>query len=216
MANDWYRKVKWTEDDEKDFFLKLSKARNFTKPQYLRIQSLTLYETKNHKYFSAAISLLKKCISEYPDEYLEITESYSLLGDIYYELKKYDIAFENYNNAIISEKENRIISPSAYMGYSLLVLQLNKIELFEKVELLLLNLIEKHTALMGFPNYRYKINAILSIIYRHKNELEKAKYYKILAEEAANSEISDFRYHKKLGIVKNKNKLLDKLMKKIK
>lgn len=216
MANDWYRKITWTKGDEEEFFLKLSKARNFSKPQYLRIQAYTLYKTNNHKYFYVAISLLEKCINEYPDEYLQIIESYSLLGDIYYELRKYDIAFENYNNAIISEKENRIISPSAYIGYSLLVLQLNKIELFEKVELLLLNLIEKYTALMGFPNYRYKINAILSVLYSYKNEMEKANYYKTLAEEAANSETSDFRYHKKLGIVKNRNKLLDKLMKKIK
>jgi tetratricopeptide (TPR) repeat protein len=216
MANDWYRKNTWAEDDEKDFFLKLSKARNFNKPQYLRIQAYTLYETNNHKYFNAAINLLKKCINEYPDEYLQITESYSLLGDIYYELKKYDIAFENYNNAIMSEKESRITSPSAYIGYSLLVLQLNKIELFEKVELLLLNLIEKYTALMGFPKYRYKINAILSVLYRYKNEMEKANYYKTLAEKAANSETSDFRYHKKLKKKKNRNKLLDKLMKKIK
>ncbi|MDR3237231.1 MAG: hypothetical protein LBT84_01875 [Spirochaetia bacterium] len=43
---------------------------------------------------------------------------------------------------------------------------------------------------------------------------KEANYYKNLTEEAANSESSNFGWHKKLGLVNSRNKLLDELMEK--
>jgi tetratricopeptide (TPR) repeat protein len=214
MANDWFRKITWTKEDEKDFFSRLNKARGNKKPQYLRIQAITLYETRNHKYFNVAINLLNKILNEYPDNIFEKIMSFKILGDIYYKMKKYDTALENYYNAIEFEGKDQYVKTEAYINYSLMVIQLNKIELFDKVELLLLN--EIKTGRIFFPIQKYKINAILSIIYKHKNELEKANDYKAMAEEAANAEFSDFRWHKKLGLVEKRNKILDKLMKSVK
>jgi hypothetical protein len=42
--------------------------------------------------------------------------------------------------------------------------------------------------------------------------MEKANYHKTLAEEAANAENTGFRWHKKLGLVEDRNKLIDELM----
>jgi tetratricopeptide (TPR) repeat protein len=206
---DWYRKVMWTKEDEEKFFLKLKRAQKYHRPQYLRIQAVTLYDTNNNELLDVALNLLKKYFDEYPDDKFDKSAAYTLTGDIYYKKEKYDTALENYENAIKFEEQYPNIETDAYIRYSELVIELNKVELFENVGALLL----KRIKIMDFPKYKYATSAILSIISKRNNDLEKANYYKKLAEEAANAESSDFRWHKKLGLVKNRNKLLDKLMK---
>jgi tetratricopeptide (TPR) repeat protein len=213
MANEWYRKNTWTKNDEDEFFSKLKKSRtDFNKAQYLYIQAITLYSTKNIKLLNVSLMLLDKLFTDYPDEIFIKISAFKLLGDIYCKMKKYEIALENYNSAIELEEKDSGLQTQAYIHYSELVICLNKIELFEKAETLLL----KKSLEMDFPIHKYKINAILAIINKQKNNLEKAKYYKELAEEAVNSTDSGFRWHKKLGLVIEKSKTLDKLMKEIK
>ncbi|MDR2644114.1 MAG: hypothetical protein LBC74_15135 [Planctomycetaceae bacterium] len=65
---------------------------------------------------------------------------------------------------------------------------------------------------LDFPNEMYITFAILSIIYKYENNLERAEYYKKLAEETIEAESSGFKWHKKLGLVENRNKLLDELI----
>jgi tetratricopeptide (TPR) repeat protein len=208
MANEWYRKVTWTKEDRDQFFLKLKKSQKFNRPQYLRIQASTLTDTNNNELLNAALKLLEKYFNEYPDNKFEKSPAFKLKGDIYYKMGKYDTALENYKSAIDFEKTYPQVKTESYLKYSELVIQLNKTDLFEDIETLLL----ERTKELDFPKDKYIKNAILSIIYKHKSNMEKANYYKILAEEAANAEKSDFRWHKKLGLVNNRNKILDKLI----
>ena len=210
MANEWYRKTNWTKDDENDFFLKLKRAQKYNRPQYLRIQAATLYSTNNNELLDASLSLLKKYFDEYPDNKFERSSSFNLMGDIYCKMGKYEAAFEHYKNAIDFEIIYPQVTTDAYLKYSELVVQLNKTELFENVKELLLD----RTKELDFPKDKYIKNAILSIIYKNKNNSERANYYRNLAEEAAHAENSDLRWHKKLGLVNNRNKLLDELMNK--
>ncbi|MDR1347600.1 MAG: tetratricopeptide repeat protein [Prevotellaceae bacterium] len=209
MANEWYRKTTWTTEDENEFFLKLKRSQKFNRPQYLRIQASALADTNNNELLNAALELLEKYFNEYPDNKFEKSPAFKLKGDIYFKMEKYEMALESYKNAIDFEKSYPQIKTDAYLNYSELVIQLNKTDLFGNVEILLL----KQAKELDFPKDRYVKNAILSIIYKCKNNMEKSNYYKTLAEEAANAENSDFRWHKKLGLVNKRNKLLDKLMK---
>jgi tetratricopeptide (TPR) repeat protein len=212
MANEWYRKKTWTKEDENEFLIKLKRAKDYSRSQYLIIQAHTLYDTNNDELLAIALNLVHKYFDVYPDDKFERSVAYGLMGHIYCRMKKYDTALENYKNAVDYERN---IFPNcrtnAYLDYAELVIQLNRTELFENVETLLLEKVED----VDFPKNKYIKYAILSIIYKYKNNLEKANYYRILAEEAANAESSDFRYHKKLGLVNNRNELLDKLMEKI-
>jgi tetratricopeptide (TPR) repeat protein len=209
MAIDWYRKTTWTTEDETAFFLKLKRAHKDSRPQYLKLQAFTLAETNNDKLLIVALNLLEKYFNACLDNDIFQSDAYNIKGDIYYKQGKYDMALESYKNAVDFEKKYPQIRTNAYLQYSELVIQLNRTELFENIETLLL----ERNGEIDFPKNKYLKNSILSIIYKHKKDMEKANYYKTLAEEAANAEESVFRWHRKLGLVEERNKMLDKLMK---
>ena len=96
----------------------------------------------------------------------------------------------------------------AYLAYSELVVKTGETTSFEEVEQILL---ERQISLM-FPNEKYKVNSLLSIINKHKNRHEEAKRFAELAEQTANAETSGLRYHKYLGVVKDRDTWLDKLV----
>ncbi|MDR1604334.1 MAG: hypothetical protein LBS10_06030 [Gracilibacteraceae bacterium] len=208
MAKDWYRKNTWTKDDEIEFFAKLKRSQKHKKPQYLRIQALTLYETGDAQLLDVALNLLQKYFDEYPDDKFERSSAYKILGDIYSKMEKFDISLQNYKSALDYEEIFPQVLSNAYLSYAKLIIQLNKTELFEGVE----KLLSDRTIGLDFPKVKYIKNAILSIISKQKNDFEKANYYKNIANEAANAEVSGFRWHKKLGLVHDRDKLLDELM----
>jgi hypothetical protein len=208
MAKDWYRKNSWTEEDETEFFSKLKKSREHSRPQYLRIQAVTLYETNDTELLDAASTLLQKYFDEYPDDKMERSIAFKLMGDICYKQEKYSMALENYKGALDYEEIYPQVKTDAYLSYSELIIRLNKTEFFEDVEKLLLERAKE----LDFPKNRYTANAILSIINKQKHDFEKANHYRNIAEEAANAESSGLVWHKKLGLVNDRNKLLDELM----
>jgi tetratricopeptide (TPR) repeat protein len=208
MAVDWYRKTTWTTEDENEFFAKLKRAQKFNRPQYLIIQASTLNNSHDNELLIIALKLTEKYFAEYPDDKFNKSSALKLKGDILREMEKYDLALENYKMAMDFEKIYPQIKTDAYLNYSELVIQLNKTALFKNVEKILL----KQSKELNFPRDKYVKNAILAVIYKQRNNMEKANYYKALAEEAANDENSGFRWHKKLGLVNKRNKLLDKLM----
>ena len=83
-----------------------------------------------------------------------------------------------------------------------------KVNLYDTVEKILL---EKIPGVL-FPIEKYKGYSILSIINNYKHNTELAAHFEALAEQNANKETSGLRYHKYLGIVKERNSWLDKLV----
>ena len=57
---DWFRRKSWTKIDEEQYFKKLNRARNDSRPQYLKIQAIELVETKDPKLLDIAELLLQK------------------------------------------------------------------------------------------------------------------------------------------------------------
>ena len=82
--------------------------------------------------------------------------------------------------------------------------------MFDKVEKLLLDRYSE----LRFPIEKYKVNSILSIINANNGRQEQAKKYADIAEQFATAETSGLRYHKYLGIVKERDTWLDKLVRK--
>jgi len=65
---------------------------------------------------------------------------------------------------------------------------------------------------LTFNNEKYIVYSILSIINKEKNNGKLAEEYFKIAEQNASLETSGFRYHKKLGIVTERNAILDNKM----
>ncbi|MBL0737141.1 hypothetical protein JI750_09615 [Flavobacterium sp. GN10] len=64
-----------------------------------------------------------------------------------------------------------------------------------------------------FPNEKYIAFSLLAIINFYNSKVEIAKKYVEMANENANAETSGLSYHKYLGIVSERDSLLDKITK---
>ncbi len=206
---DWYRKKTWTEIDKEDFYTRLGRARKDNRAQYLKIQAIELIETKEIKYLEIAETLLNKLLTDYSDNRIEKSPTLHALGDIYKIRQDFDKAMDYYKLSLDYEKEFPNVITQSYLDYSELVIKTKKTEQYNFVE----QLIEKEVTNSMFPIVKYKGFSILSIIKRYKGEIDKAQYFEDLANENANAKTSGLRYHKYLGIVKERDKLFDKILK---
>jgi len=207
---EWYRRKTWTKTDEEEFFAKLASARKDGRAQYLKIQAIELVETEDQTLLKVAETLLNKMLTEYPDDDFEKGSALHTLGDIYKLNDNYELAIDFYKQALDFETICPSVVTQAYLDYSELVIKTGKKNLFEQLEKLLLDRYSELT----FPTEKYKVNSILSIINANKGRPEQAMKYADIAEQFATEETSGFRYHKYLGIVKERDTWLDKLVRK--
>jgi tetratricopeptide (TPR) repeat protein len=205
---DWFRKKTWTEKDEEEFFAKLKRARKDGRPQYLKIQGIELVETKDEKLLEVAEVLLNKVLTEFHDDNFNKSSTLHTLGDIYKIRNDFDKALFYYKQSLDFEKNYPNVITQSYIDFSELVVRTKKEEYFDYVE----NVLEKKLPSESFPISKYKIALILSYLNHVKNNNEKSKFYSNLAEENATAETSGFRYHKHLGLVKERNIWLEKLL----
>ena len=207
---DWYRRETWTKTDEQEFFAKLARARKDGRAQYLKIQAIELVETKDKTLLKVAETLLNKMLTEYPDDDFEKGSALHTLGDIYKLNDNYELAIDFYKQTLDFEIVYPNVITQAYLDYSELAIKTGKENLFDELEKLLLDRYSELT----FPIEKYKVNSILSIINANKGRQEQAEKYADIAEQFATAETSGLRYHKYLGIVKERDTWLDKLVRK--
>jgi predicted RNA polymerase sigma factor len=68
MADNWFRRKKWTPTDRDAFFARLRRSRStFHKAQYLRIQAVELKVTGSPEGTAAALELAEVLLRDYPD-----------------------------------------------------------------------------------------------------------------------------------------------------
>jgi len=207
---DWYRRKSWTKTDEQEFFAKLARARKDGRAQYLKIQAIELVETEDKTLLKVAETLLNKMLTEYPDDGFQKGSALHTLGDIYKLNDNLELAIDFYKQALDFETNYPNVITHAYLDYSELVIKTGKENLFGELEKLLLDRYSE----LRFPIEKYKVNSILSIINANKDGREQAEKYADIAEQFATAETSGLKYHKNLGIVKERDIWLDKLVRK--
>ncbi len=207
---EWYRRKSWRQDDQEEFFLKLSRARKTSRAQYLRVQAIELVETKNPNLLKIAESLLNKMLTDYPDDNFNKASAFKTLGDIYKLNGDFEKAIDFYKQTIDFELTYPQVQTGAYLDYCELIIKMSKTVFYMKVKTLLL----EELPAQFFPVVKYKIYSILSVISRFENEPEQAEYYKNLANQNADAKTSGLRYHKYLGLVNEKDTVLDRLVNK--
>ena len=205
---DWFRRKTWTERDELEFFAKLSRARKDGRAQYLKIQAIELIETKEKGLLQVAESLLNKVLTEYPDDSFNKSSSLHNLGEIYKLNDDFDMALMYYKHALDFENIYPQVRTQAYLDYCELVVKTDKKDLFNDAE----RILEMEINSQPFPIVKYKLYSLLSIINMSKGNSLVAKQYADLAEQNATAETSGLRYHKYLGIVKERDNWLERLM----
>jgi hypothetical protein len=206
---EWYRRKTWTKTDEEEFFAKLARARKDGRAQYLKIQAIELVATKKKDLLTVAESLLKRMLTEFPDDNFNKGSAFHILGDICKLTDNYGGAIDYYKQAIDFEEIYPNVQTNAYLDYSELIVKTGRLNQYDFVEKILL---ERIPTLL-FPVTKYKSYSILSIINNYRDRGDQARMYADLADQNANAETSGLRYHKYLGVAKDRDSWLDKLVK---
>ena len=209
---DWYRRKTWTKTDEEEYFAKLGRARKDGRAQYLRVQAIELIETKDINLLSVAETLLNKILTDYPDNRIEKSQTYNSLGEIYKLREDYEKAVEYFKKSLDFEKEFPNVITTAYLNFSETVIRAEKTELYDEVAKLLTEKINKDN--LKFPLQEYIMYSVMTVISEYKGNLEQAKIYADLAERNATTQTNSLwnPQKKKMGIVKERIKWLDKLV----
>ena len=209
---DWYRRKTWTKADEEEYFAKLGRARKGGRAQYLRVQAIELIETKDKNLLVVAESLLNKLLTDYPDNRIEKSQTFNSLGEIYKLREDFETALDYFQKSLDFEKEFPSVITTAYLNFSETVIRAEKTELYDKVENLLTEKINKDT--LKFPFQDYIMYSVMTIISEYKGDLEKAKIYADLAEKNATTQTNSLwdPQKKNIGIVNDRIKWLDKLV----
>jgi tetratricopeptide (TPR) repeat protein len=209
---DWYRRKTWTKTDEEEFFAKLGRARKDGRAQYLRVQAIELIETKDKNLLSVAETLLNKILTDYPDHWIEKSQTYNSLGEIYKLREDYETALEYFQKSLDFEIEFQNVITTAYLNFSETVVLAEKTELYGKVENLLTEKINKDT--LKFPIQNYIMYSVMTVILEFKGHREQAKIYADLAEKNATTQTNSLLnpIKKKFGIVNDRIQWLDKLV----
>jgi tetratricopeptide (TPR) repeat protein len=209
---DWYRRKTWTKTDEEEYFAKLGLARKDERAQYLRVQAIELIETKDKNLLSVAEKLLNNILTDYPDNRIEKSQTYNSLGEIYKLREDYETAMEYFKKSLDYEKEFPNVTTSAYLNFSETVVRAERTDLYDEVQNLLIEKINRGT--LKFPIQNYIMYSVMTVISEYEGDLEQAKLYADLAEKNATTQTNSLwnPQKKKLGIVKDRIKWLDKLV----
>ncbi len=206
--SDWYRRKTWTKEDEQAFFQKLGRARKDRRAQYLKVQAIELVETRDKDLLKVAEFLLNKVLNDYPEDNFNRSSTLHTLGDIYKLTDNFEKAIDYYKQSIDFESTYPNVRTNSYLDYSELIVKTKRTNQYDFVENILLEELPGQI----FPLLRYKTCSILSIIFDYKDNKDQAKHFADLAEQNANQETSGLRYHKYLGVVKERDTWLDKLI----
>ncbi|MFZ4263613.1 hypothetical protein ACFRAE_16355 [Sphingobacterium sp. HJSM2_6] len=209
---DWYRRKTWTKTDEEEYFAKLGRARKDSRAQYLRVQAIELIETKDKNLLSVSETLLNKILKDYPENRIEKSQTYNLLGEIYKLREEYNTALEYFQKSLDIEKEFPNVVTTAYLNFSEAVIRAEKTELYDKVENLLTEKLNEDTLI--FPVQNYIMYSVMIVIAEYKRNFEQAKIYEELAGKYAKTQTNSLwnPNKNKIGVVKEKVKWLDKLV----
>jgi tetratricopeptide (TPR) repeat protein len=210
-AAEWFRKKTWTQADQEDFFAHLGRSRGqFHKAQYLRIQAFELQKVGVEELLTAALQLLEKLFVEYPCE-SQVVQARDQQGDCLGRLGKFDEALAAYRKAMEIERQKGGIKTSAYRGFAWLVATRPVPQLYDEA-LAVLDEFGKHEM---FPSEQYESSISRALIYKAKSRFDLAKSWAQAAVSAASKDSSGLRYHSKLGLVPNPEKVIYEEMKEL-
>jgi tetratricopeptide (TPR) repeat protein len=201
MANDWFRKTSWSEADQADFYAHFKRSRGAgNKAQYLRIQAGHLENTGSPELLRAALTLLEKMISEFPEPG-ELACAYNQKASCLAALGQIDLAIASYRLALDTERNNPKRRTRAWLEFGRFVCDAKLTEHFGEA-FAVLDELKLDAGL--FPVDVYELSGIRAIVTAHRGDAAKAKQYAKTALKAAAETNSGFRYHPTVGLVRDK------------
>jgi tetratricopeptide (TPR) repeat protein len=196
MSQDWFRKTSWSEQDQADFFLRLRRARPKSRPQYLRVQAITLSDT-SPSLDEAAITLLDVVLQQYPDSF-ETVSALSAKGKCLERMGRTDDACGYYRLAVNQMRHKPNVQTWAWLDLAWLIAREMKQKDYDEAFGLIDEFGRKG---LRFPVVEFQIEASRAFILSDRGELEKAADAARTALSAAAERVSGLTRHPTIGLV---------------
>jgi tetratricopeptide (TPR) repeat protein len=193
--DDWFRRTSWSTGESQDFFAKLARSRSdFHKAQYLRIQALSLAQTKRGPLVRAALDLLRRLFTDVPDgsqlasAHLQAAHCHERLGDIPQAVTHFRLSLEAQSRYPNSD-------PGTALEFPWFIVEHELSDLYDEA------LQTLQAAHLAFPVQFFMAAAVRAFIAKSRSEHQNASRHAREALEAAGLTQSQFPYHRSLGIV---------------
>lgn len=215
QKKDWFRSSDWNPEIEADFEKRLKRSRRgFHQAQYLKIQGLTLLESKDVSARSKGVELLKRVISKYPDQTTEAAHSHELLADYFKKTKNFAAAEVEYRNvlAYYSSTPSRTNTTGlADLSFVELILEWNAAEKYKEGELLLDRLAEIKIRHIAFNSDVLRYHAASARLLLRVGRFAEASTHAGFALKAAQIKASQFPRHPGIGVPLPSAELVDEM-----
>jgi tetratricopeptide (TPR) repeat protein len=193
-SHEWYRRTAWTPADERDFFVRLGRARK--KTEYLLQQAQVLLKTVVHEHTSAALRLLDLLLAEYPDAFY-LSNAHLARAEALVMLDRLPEAIDAFRSALEARRELPNVINYAYLEFGWTVARLRRHEHYDEV---LAALREFDSAAdLTFPVNAYRYFGALAMIADDHQSPGEAHRWAARAIEAASVEKGPFSRHPEFG-----------------
>lgn len=203
--DDWYRNTSWTDGIERQFFDRLSRARS-QRDQHLVIQALTLAEHRPEVALRLVDIYFKTRKVDFDDVRALVAKAAAQM-----EMGALNSAVETYKLILEVETAKPGMKTTAYLDYPWLVATARlKSEYHEALRVL-----EDRRSDVAFPIGRFKWNAARALILSNLGQQHVARESALAALEASQESASEFRHHRRLGLVGGRYEAIFRTLKQI-
>jgi tetratricopeptide (TPR) repeat protein len=196
MAADWFRKRSWSQEDQRDFWQRLARAREYNHAQYVFVQGYTLVEA-GAQYRAEAIALFDYVIDRFSDS-ITFVQALSAKADCLFSSGDTEGALIYYGQAIQRMRVKPNVQTWAWLEFAWIVATK---ELSDHYEATLDLLDEFGSERQLFPVVAFRFFGCRALIHSACGRTDLAAGAARAALEAADKEVSGLRYHPKIGIV---------------
>jgi hypothetical protein len=197
-APDWYRRTSWSDSEREDFEKRLARARPHSRAQYLRIQASHLADTRDERLTRVALDLLSRMLAEYPDR-VQTAQAHAQRAECLLQLGDWNGAVEAFRAVLEAERAFPNVKTNAYLRFGYLVTTRGARELFDEVE----RIAEEHAGEpRPFPVMQFEWHVVQAFLGGARADAAQAREHARAALAAAEAHVSDFRYHRSVGLVR--------------
>ena len=197
MANEWYRKTTWSQNDRLDFETRWARCRtDWNKFQYLSIQAGHLIGAHPPLYVDA-LQLLDRALSGFHQP-VGIASALGLKARCVHALSGFDEAVPIYRRALEFEKTYPKVRTQLWVEFPWEIAKARKASLYDEA-LQWLDFPQAPDVM--FPIDRFQKATVLAIVADSRGDLVAAKFHANTALSAAGMSRSPFPRHKNIGLV---------------
>jgi tetratricopeptide (TPR) repeat protein len=196
-SDDWFRRTTWTDDHRTDFSARLKRARESNRPQYLRIQAVHLAGAGNHV---AALDLLERLLN-IDDGGIDLAQAQLQRAESFLATGNERDAIDAFLACLDAERKRPNVQTEAWLLFPWFIVETQNVALYAEARDILSEFAKLRSP--TFPISEYRLHCVKAILLAHDGDEPQARVHAENALAAANATHSGFRYHARLGLVRD-------------